>query len=328
MVSRPAPNAEISNFEVVDVPIVAPADGELLVRNMFLSVDPYMFGRMHEGPSYAENYQIGAPLAGAAVGRVLESNASGFKVDDLVLSDFGWREYVTGSASAFTALAPLEGVSPSVFLGALGTPGMTGYVGLLDVAEFKSGDIVFVSGAAGAVGSLVGQLAKLRGASAVIGSAGSDAKVELLTHELGFDAAFNYKTTKPRAAMRELAGDTGIDVYFDNVGGEQLEAALGALNLGGRVALCGVISQYNDERPAGPRNLLYAIWKNLTLRGFLVFHYAHRAEEFRREVGQAILDGTIINRETVVHGIENAPSAFIDMLQGKNEGKMVVQVEE
>jgi NADPH-dependent curcumin reductase CurA len=327
MVSRPAPSAEVTNFEVVNVPVVAPDIGQVLVRNMYLSVDPYMFGRMHEGPSYAENYQIGAPLAGAAVGRVIQSNAEGFAVDDLVLSDLGWREYATGPSDAFTVLEPLEGVNPSVFLGALGTPGMTGYVGLLDVAEFRPGDIVFVSGAAGAVGSLVGQLAKLRGAAKVIGSAGSDAKVDLLTNELGFDAAFNYKTTRPRAAMRELAGDTGIDVYYDNVGGEHLEAALGALNQGGRVALCGVISQFSDERPAGPRNLLYAIWKNLTLRGFLVFHYAHRAEQFRREVGQAILDGTIVNRETVVHGIENAPGAFIDRLHGKNEGKMVVNVE-
>jgi len=328
MVSRPAPSAETTNFEVVTVPVVAPGPGEVLVRNVFMSVDPYMFGRMHEGPSYAESYQIGAPLAGAAVGRVVESNDDRFVAGELVVSDFGWREFATGPSDAFTSITAIEGVSPSVFLGALGTPGMTGYVGLLDVAEFRPGDIVFVSGAAGAVGSLVGQLAKLRGAAKVIGSAGSDAKVEFLTNELGFDAAFNYKTTRPRAALRELAGDSGIDVYFDNVGGEHLEAALGTLNQGGRVALCGVISQYSDERPAGPRNLLYAIWKNLTLRGFLVFHYAHRADEFRREVGQAIVDGTIVNRETVVRGIENAPSAFIDMLHGKNEGKMVVQLED
>ena len=326
MISRPAPSAEVTNFEVVTVPVAAPQAGELLVRNMFLSVDPYMFGRMHEGPSYAEAYEIGAPLSGAAVGRVVESRAHGVAVGDLVLSDHGWREYATGPASDFTVLEPLNGVSPSVFLGALGTPGLTGYVGLLDVAEFRPGDTVFVSGAAGAVGSLVGQLARARGAARVIGSAGSDAKVKLLTGELGFDAAFNYKTTRPRAALRELASDTGIDVYFDNVGGEHLEAALGALNQGGRVALCGMISQFNDERPVGPRNLLYAIWKNLTLRGFLVFHYAHRAEEFRREVGQAIMDGTIVNRETVARGIENVPGAFIDMLHGQNEGKMVVQV--
>ena len=327
LIARPTGEAEVGLFEVVTVDTPTPGPGEVLVANEFISVDPYMFGRMFESPSYADYYGIGEPLAGAAVGYVVESQDPGFAVGDLVVSDLGWRQYACGPASAFTKVDPLPGVSNSVYLGALGTTGMTGYVGLLGAAEFKAGDVVFVSGAAGGVGTLVGQLAKLRGASLVIGSAGSDEKVEMLTSELGYDLAFNYKRTPPRKALRELLDGKGLDVYFDNVGGEHLEAALANMADHGRIALCGVISQYSDERPTGPRNLLLAIWKNLTLRGFLVFHYEHMADQFRTEISQAILDGKFVYRETVANGIDNSPQAFIDMLQGKSEGKMVVRVD-
>lgn len=327
LIARPTGEAEVGLFEVVDVATPKPGEGEVLVANHFMSVDPYMFGRMFESPSYADYYGIREPLAGAAIGQVVESHAPEFVEGDLLVSDQGWRQYACGPASEFTKVDPLPGISESVYLGALGTPGLTGYVGLLCAAEFKEGDIVFVSGAAGGVGTLVGQLAKLRGAGLVIGSAGSDEKVDMLTSELGYDLAFNYKRTPPRKALRELLGGKGIDVYFDNVGGEHLEAALANMAERGRIALCGVISQYSDERPTGPRNLLLAIWKNLTLRGFLVFHYQHMADQFRAEISQAILDGKFVYRETVVNGIDNAPQAFIDMLHGKNEGKMVVRVD-
>ncbi len=322
LASRPEGFPTPENFELVDAPVPTAGDGGLLVRNLVMSVDPYMRGRMNAGKSYVEPFEVGEALTGGAVGEVVASNAPGFEVGDTVLHDLGWREYAAVDAADATKVDPR--VAPiGAYLGVLGMPGMTAYAGLLDVAAFEEGDVVFVSGAAGAVGQVVGQVARLRGAKRVIGSAGSDAKVEYLVEELGFDAAFNYKDG-PVTELLSRAAPDGIDVYFDNVGGEHLEAAIGALTAHGRVALCGSISNYNTRTPAGVRNLGLAVGKRLALRGFLVYDHEHLREEFVREVGGWVASGELRYRETVTEGLDRAPEAFIGMLRGENLGKALV----
>ncbi len=326
LASRPdgAPVAE--NFDVVEAEVRAPGDGEVVVANRFMSVDPYMRGRMNDVKSYVPPFQIGQPLEGGAVGQVIESNSPDVAVGDHVVHGLGWREIAVVPAAQTQPAVSIGGISLSANLGVLGMPGMTAYAGLLEVASFKAGDAVFVSGAAGAVGSLVGQLAKLKGASHVVGSAGSDEKIEWLTSELGYDAAFNYKSG-PVAKQLFAAAPDGIDVYFDNVGGDHLEAAIHALKAHGRVALCGAISMYNNTAPKpGPNNLTLAIGKRLTLRGFIVSDHGAMRDDFIREVGGWLVDGTIKQEETVLHGIESAPEAFIGLLAGVNTGKMVVEL--
>jgi NADPH-dependent curcumin reductase CurA len=324
LAARPVGEPKPSDFELVEVPVPEPAEGELLVRNLVMSVDPYMRGRMNDAKSYVPPFQVGAALEGGAVGEVVESTVDSHKPGDLVLHGFGWRDYAVGPASAFRvvdgAIAP-----PSAYLGVLGMPGLTAYAGLFDVAHLKEGETVFVSGAAGAVGSIVGQLAKLRGAR-VIGSAGSAEKVRWLVQDLGFDAAFNYRDAPVSDQLRTFAPE-GIDVYFDNVGGDHLEAAISSLNVHGRAAICGMISQYNNtEAQPGPRNLTMLVQKRLTLRGFLVSDHGHLMPEFLREVPPAVADGRVKMRETVVDGLENAAAAFIGLLRGDNTGKMVVRI--
>jgi NADPH-dependent curcumin reductase CurA len=290
-----------------------------------MSVDPYMRGRMNDRKSYTPPYKLGEAMYGGAVGEVVASNADGFAPGDTVLHQLGWREVAVLEArharKVDASLAP-----PSAYLGVLGMPGLTAYVGLLDIAALKEGDIVFVSGAAGAVGSLAGQIAKLRGHT-VIGSAGSPEKVAHLLDELGFDAAFDYHDGPVFKQLRAAAPD-GIDVYFDNVGGDHLEAAIGALNTYGRVAMCGSISSYNATEPApGPRNMFEVVTKRLTLRGFIITDHADRHRAFAEEVGAWVRDGKVKFRETIVDGgIEAAPQAFIDLLRGANTGKMVVRL--
>src|SRR4051794_40280289 len=268
LAARPAGEPQPSDFELAEVEVAEPAEGEIVVRNAFMSVDPYMRGRMDDRKSYVPPFVLGAPLSGGAVGEVVASHADGFAEGDVVLHHLGWREYAVLDARYArmldTSLAPA-----SAYLGVLGMPGLTAYVGLLEIAGLRPGDVVFVSGAAGAVGSLAGQIAKLRGHT-VIGSAGSAEKVAYLRDELGFDAAFDYHDGPVWESLRAAAPD-GIDLYFDNVGGDHLEAAIGALHNHGRVALCGAISSYNaTSPPAAPRNLALAIGKRLTLRGFII----------------------------------------------------------
>ena len=326
LASRPHGAPVPANFEVVEAEVPAPQDGEVVVANRFMSVDPYMRGRMNDVRSYVPPFQIGQPLEGGAVGEVIESNSPDIAVGDHVVHGLGWREIAVVPASQTQLAAVVEGVPLSASLGVLGMPGMTAYAGLLDVASFQAGDSVFVSGAAGAVGSVVGQIAKLKGASLVVGSAGSDEKVALLLGELGFDAAFNYKTGPVDKQLLAAAPD-GIDVYFDNVGGDHLEAALHALKVHGRVALCGAISVYNDTEPApGPSNLTLAIGKRLNLRGFIVSDHAAMRDQFIAEVGGWLADGSLRFEETVVEGIERAGEAFIGLLAGDNVGKMVVKL--
>lgn len=324
LASRPQgwPTDENFRLETVDLPELG--DGEILVHNTVMSVDPYMRGRMNDVKSYIPPFQIDAPLDGGAVGEVIASKSSEIAVGQRVVHGLGWREYAVLPAERASVI-DAEAAPESSYLSVLGMPGLTAYVGLTRIAEMKEGDVVFVSGAAGAVGSLVGQIAKALGASRVIGSAGSEEKVDRLL-ELGFDAAFNYKDGPVRDSLKAAAPD-GIDVYFDNVGGDHLEAAISRLNTFGRVAMCGAIAQYNaTEATPAPRNLALAIGKCLTLRGFVVGQYADVSPEYRERAAGWLADGTIRFDETVRDGLENAPQAFIDLLAGANTGKMLVRL--
>ena len=325
LAARPVGEPKPEDFRLAEVDIDdEPPPGHVLVRNTWMSVDPYMRGRMHDRKSYVPPFQVGAPLEGGAVGEVVASASDDIAVGQQVLHQLGWREYTTVSAGHARAIdgdqAPAQ-----AFLGVLGMPGLTAYVGLLDIGALQDGDVVFVSGAAGAVGSLAGQIARLKG-HRVIGSAGSAEKVAFVKDELGFDAAFNYRDALVHEQLRDAAPD-GIDLYFDNVGGDHLEAAIGALNTHGRAALCGAISGYNaTEPPPGPRNMFMCVSKRLTLRGFIIRDHADRYPDFVRDVGGWLRDGKIAYRETVVDGLENAPGAFIGLLRGENTGKMLVRL--
>jgi NADPH-dependent curcumin reductase CurA len=311
---RPVGEPVSEDFELATTEV---EDGDVVVRNTVMSVDPYMRGRMSDAKSYAAPFEIGHVMYGGAVGRVVGS-------DELVRHQKGWREVAVLRSDQVERVALPSGVGEAALLGVLGMPGLTAWVGVTDIAPVRSGDTVFVSAAAGAVGSVAGQIAAARGCR-VIGSAGGPAKVAYVRDVLGFDAAFDYREVSPREALRELAPD-GIDVYFDNVGGEQLEAAIGALNTYGRVALCGAVSVYNATEPApGPRNMSSLVGKRATLRGFIVSDHADRAPEFAAEVGELLASGRMKHHETVVEGgIEAAPQAFIDMLRGKHLGKVCV----
>ena len=325
LVSRPVGWPTHDDFEVVESQVPELADGQVRVRNTVMSVDPYMRGRMSAAKSYAAPYAIGEAMNGGAVGVVEESRANGFAVGDHVLHGLGWREVAVLDATAGRKVDP--DVAPdSAYLGILGMTGLTAYAGLTRIAEIKPGDVVFVSGAAGAVGSAVGQIAKALGASRVIGSAGSAEKVRHVVEDLGFDAAFSYKDGPVAAQLREAAPD-GIDVYFDNVGGEHLEAAIGSLNLGGRIAVCGMISVYNDTEPApGPRNLARLIQTRGRIQGFLVGDHYDLAGEYAGRAAGWLADGALTSRETFVDGIDSAVDGFLGVLRGENTGKMVVRL--
>jgi NADPH-dependent curcumin reductase CurA len=323
LAARPTGEPIPENFALVETELPPPGPGQVLVRNVAMSVDPYMRGRMNDAKSYVPPFQVGAALDGGAVGTVVASSVDSLEPGDLVLHGLGWRDYALLDAKHVRQVDPAVG--PSAYLGVLGMPGLTAYVGLLDIAAMKPGDTVFVSGAAGAVGSLAGQIARLRGASRVIGSAGSMSKVEYLVDQLGFDAAFNYKDAPVRRQLREAAPD-GIDVYFDNVGGSHLEAAIAAFKPYGRAALCGAISQYNATDASAPNNLALAIGKRLTMRGFIVSDHNDRMPAFQNEVAGWLTNGDISVAETFVDGLENAPAAFIGMLRGDNTGKMIVRL--
>ncbi|MET8679403.1 NADP-dependent oxidoreductase [Streptomyces sp. NPDC004647] len=323
LVARPHGWPTPEDFALREAAVPEPGPGQILVRNTHMSVDPYMRGRMNDVKSYVPPFQLDQPMDGGAVGRVLASNAEGFTVGDHVLHGLGWREYAVLDGKRAVQVDP-ELAPLSAYLGVLGMPGLTAYAGLLEVTSFKEGDAVFVSGAAGAVGSLVGQIAKLKGASRVIGSAGSDEKVKLLLEEYGFDAAFNYKTGPVAEQLKEAAPD-GIDVYFDNVGGEHLEAAINSLNVHGRATICGMIAQYNATEPSpAPRNLAMVIGKRLRLQGLLVSDHAALQPQFVQEVAGWIRSGELKYVETVVDGIDNAAEAFLGLLRGENTGKMIV----
>ncbi|GHH84189.1 NADP-dependent oxidoreductase [Streptomyces sulfonofaciens] len=325
LVRRPHGWPVPEDFALREEPVAAPAEGRILVRNLHFSVDPYMRGRMNDVKSYVPPFELDRPMDGGATGEVIASAADGFAPGDLVVHGLGWREYAEldarAATKADTSLAPL-----SAYLGVLGMTGLTAYAGMVEVASLKPGDAVFVSGAAGAVGSQAGQIARLKGASRVIGSAGSDTKVKLLLEEYGFHAAFNYKDGPVAEQLKEAAPD-GIDVYFDNVGGEHLEAAIGQMNPHGRATLCGMIAQYNTTEPTpAPRNLALAIGKRLRLQGMLVTDHAALQPRFVEEVSGWLRSGELRHHETFAEGIEKAVDAFLGMLRGENTGKMVVSL--
>ena len=323
LASRPKGIPTAANFTLAESTLPPLQAQQVLVRNLFISVDPYMRGRMNEVKSYVPPFAIGQALEGGAIGEVVESQASEFKPGDVVTSRYGWREAFVAAPKELRevdkAIQPL-----SVYLGTLGMTGMTAWAGLT-LVEVKAGDVIFISGAAGAVGNVAGQLAKLRGCS-VIGSAGSAEKVRSLLDDCGFDAAFNYKAGPTLEQLNRAAPD-GIDVYFDNVGGESLEAALSALRVHGRIIACGGISSYNDEKPKpGPANLFNMTTKRLTMKGLIVGDWLDRQSEFEKEVGGYFRAGKLKNKETVVEGIDHAVDAFLGLFTGKNSGKMVVKL--
>jgi NADPH-dependent curcumin reductase CurA len=326
MVARPRGEPTPEDFRLVELQRPDPADGEVVLRMIAMSVDPYMRGRMRDAKSYAAPWEVGETMKGGAVGRVIASRSGEVPEGALVLTDAGWRDVAVLDAAHVHVLPELPDIPPSYHLGVLGMPGLTAWAGLFRVAAFRPGEDVFVSGAAGAVGSLVGQFARLRGANSVVGSAGSPEKVRWLIDELRFSAAFDYHAG-PVAQQLAAAAPEGIDVYFDNVGGEHLEAAVGALRVHGRAAICGSISTYNAVTPPpGPRNLFLLVANRLTLRGFLVSDHTDLRAEFAETVGGWLRSGELVARETVREGLEDAVPAFLDLLRGGNTGKMIVRL--
>ncbi len=323
LVARPEGLPTADNFDVVDCEIPEPGAAQVLVRNTFMSVDPYMRGRMSDRPSYVAPFEVGRPLEGGAVGVVEASRDARLPVGTTVLHSQGWRTFASGPVEAFRPIDTL-GVSPSAYLGALGMTGFTAYTGLFLIDEVKAGETVFISSAAGAVGSIAGQLAKLRGAR-VIGSTRSKSSAALLQTELHFDDVI---VVEPGRITKQLqsAAPMGIDFYFDNVGGEQLEAALAVLKDHGRASLCGMIGGYNEPVP-GPRNIMTIIQKRLKLQGFIVSDHMARNADFLHEVAPLVAAGKVTGLETFVDGLENAPEAFLSLFApGAHVGKLIVRL--
>jgi len=322
--SRPVGVPQASDFELASVTLPGPAPGEIQVRNHWMTVDPYMRGRMNDMASYVPPFQLGEVMQGGAVGEVVASNDPAFKAGDPVQSFLGWREAFNAPAAAVQKLET-HGLPPEAFLGVAGMPGMTAYIGLLKIAALKDGDVVFVSAAAGAVGQVACQIAKLKGHT-VIGSAGGPEKAAYLK-ELGVDHVIDYKAESDLTAALMRAAPGGIDVYFENVGGAHMEAALMAARPMGRFALCGMISQYNaTDLGPGVRGLIMAVGKQLRLEGFIVSSHMDMQEPFIRDMSSWIAQGKVKWRETIEDGIENAPTAFLKLFKGENLGKMLVKL--
>lgn len=326
--SRPQGMPESGNFEIAETPMPEAGDGQMLIRTVYMSVDPYMRGRMSDRKSYAPPFEVGKAMDGRFVGEVMESRNGRFPQGAYVAGfGGGWKEYHVANGSGLQQIDPDLAPLPA-WIGVLGMPGMTAYVGLLDIGQPKSGETVFVSAASGAVGALVCQIAKIKGCR-VIGSAGSDEKCQWLLDEAGVDAAVNYKTCGDlEAAVAQHAPD-GIDVYFENVGGEHLVAALNLMNMKGRIAACGMISRYNDKDGSpqpGPHNLFLVVGKRIRMQGFIISDHSDRISDFNRDMAQWIREGKVKWRETVFEGLERAPEAFMGLFKGENFGKMLVRV--
>jgi NADPH-dependent curcumin reductase CurA len=323
--SRPHGVPRKDNFALVTVEVPEPGAGELLVRNIWMSVDPYMRGRMYDRESYVPPFGLDSALDGGAVGEVMRSNNPAFEPGDLVLHMGGWREFLVSDGTGLQKL-PATGAPSELYLGLLGMPGMTAYFGLLEVAALKRGETVFVSSAAGAVGSVVCQLARIHDCR-VIGSCGTEDKAEWLRHEMGVDAVINYRATDDLAAALRAAAPKGVDVYFDNVGGDHLEAALACMNTNGRIAACGMIADYNRVgEGVGVRNLMEIVGRRLTVRGFIVSDFFPRFGEAMQPMMKWYHEGRLNSRSTVHEGIEHAVDAMIGLFEGTNTGKMLVNL--
>jgi len=322
LMSRPQGLPTPDNFALKEFDLPPLGDGQLRVRNLWLSVDPYMRGRMNDVKSYVPPFQLGAPMDGGAVGEVVESKAAGFSPGDRVQHMAGWRDEAVVDARTANKLPEL-GAPPEQFLGVLGVTGLTAYFGLLDAASAKEGDVVFVSAAAGAVGSVVVQVAKAKGMT-VIGSAGGADKCDYV-RSLGADQVVDYKAGPILKGLAAAAPD-GIDVYFDNVGGDHLDAAFALARQNARFAICGMIEGYNDSTPPSFRFIARVIAMRIRLKGFIVFDYFPRMAEFHQEMAAWIADGTVQSHETVVEGLENTHNAFLGLFEGANTGKMLVRL--
>src|SRR5579884_3358442 len=321
--NRPRGWVQESDFRIVETELPALQDGEVLVKNMYLSLDPYMRGRMSTAKSYTAGMELGQVMLGGTVGVVIESKNPNFHVDDTVLGYFGWQQYGISKGRGLQKITT-PGIPPSAYLGVVGMPGLTAWVGLISIGQPKEGETVVVSAASGAVGSVVGQLAKSRGCRAV-GIAGGKAKCEYVVNELGFDACVDYKAGKLKEDLVAATPD-GIDVYFENVGGEILDAVLPHLNAFARIPLCGLVSQYNAIEPYGVRNFGVFLTSRVKLQGFIVGEHANLFPQAQQELEQLVLAGKLKYRESIAQGLENAPKAFIGMLKGENFGKQLVKL--
>lgn len=324
--SRPRGVPTVENFELAEFDMPAVKEGEFLVQNEWLSVDPYMRGRMREGKSYVAPFELGKPMEGGCVGKVVESKNPKFSVGEHVLGNQGWRELWISSGDGVQRV-DAQAADPQNYLGVLGMTGLTAYVGLMQIGQVKEGETVFVSAASGAVGSIVCQIAKLKNCQ-VIGSAGSAKKIEWLKQQAGIDHAFNYRDVDDVSAKLAELCPKGIDVYFENVGGDHLQGAIDNMNAFGRIVCCGMISSYNDQEPQpGPNNLFKIIGKRLRVEGFLVFDHIKLQPEFHQQMTRWIKQGQIKWEETITEGLENAPAAFIDLFGGQDKiGKALVRV--
>ena len=325
LISRPNGEPSEKNFLVKEIEINEILENEILIKNLWMSVDPYMRGRMIDRKSYVPPFELGKTLEGGAIGVVIESKSPDFKEGDFVNSNFGWREYFTTQGKFLKKINPDIGPLQA-YLGTLGMPGMTAYVGLLRIGELKEGDKVMISAAAGAVGTVASQIALAKGCE-VYGTAGSDEKCLFLEKELGLTKAINYRTSEHLIKSFHNACPEGVDVYFENVGGSHLEAALSIMRPNGRIALCGMIEQYNDTSPRpGPNNLMAAIAKSLKIEGFIVSNHSDLSEKFLTDMKSWIESGKMQWKETIDEGIESAPSAFLKLFRGQNFGKMLVKI--
>jgi hypothetical protein len=323
LVSRPEGWVSEANFRLVASPIPKPGEGEFLVRNLWLSLDPYMRGRMDAKKSYAKHVELGEVMVGGAVGEVIESRHPRFAKGELVNGAFGWQEYAVSDGAGVRTVDGSRAPA-SYYLGVLGMPGVTAWMGLLDIAQPQAGETVVVSAASGAVGSVVGQLARIKGCRAV-GIAGGAAKCDYVVRELGFDACVDHKAGRLRDDLQAAAPE-GIDVYFENVGGEVLDACLALMNPASRITVCGLVSQYNATEPYGVKNLRSVLVNRIRMQGFIVTDRMALWARALEELGRWVAEGRIKYRETVAHGLENAPRAFIGMLRGENLGKQLVKL--
>jgi len=327
LASRPRGWVTEENFRISEAPVPSVSDGEILVRNIFMSVDPYMRGRMNDVKSYVPPFQVGEVLQAGVVGQVVESRHAGFSEGDYVNGMLGWQNYTLSNGQGLYKV-PKGEVPLSYHLGILGMPGMTAYVGLFRIADAQPGETVFVSAASGAVGSVAGQLAKIHGCRTA-GCAGTDEKATLAKKEFGYDAAFNYRASESLPKSIAKICPKGIDVNFENVGGDIFEAALWNMRSYGRIALCGMVANYNDgKNEPGPRGMMSIVGKRLTIKGFIVTDHPDACKEYVTEAAKWLAEGKLQYRETIARGIENAPAAFIDMLKGRNVGKQIVQLGE